>query len=266
LSCKKARLFRTTGLLLSFNFWYLHTLRSIPLSPVLSFPASPPRYAILVAGGSGLRMGADQPKQFLALAGEPVLLHTLRRFADPALHVEAVVLVLPTDQFETWAQLCATHHIQIPHTVVAGGASRWASVRNGLARLAEYPAGVVAIHDGVRPLTPVAVIENTYAAAAEHGAAIAAVAPKDSVRGLSQQGSYALDRSRLRLVQTPQCFEIELLRRAYQLPELATFTDDASVVEDLHPIRLVQGDYCNLKITTPEDLVLAEVLLRDFIK
>jgi 2-C-methyl-D-erythritol 4-phosphate cytidylyltransferase len=228
----------------------------------LNTPTVLPRFAVLVAGGSGTRMGADRPKQFLDLNGEPVLLHTLRRFAEPILGVTAIVVVLPFDQFKTWQQLCAIHQVQIPHAMVAGGASRWASVRNGLAQLADYNKGVVAVHDGVRPLTPLAVIENTYAAAAEHGAAIAAVPPKDSVRGLSQQGSYALDRTRLRLVQTPQCFEIELLRRAYQLPELATFTDDASVVEDLHPIRLVQGDYCNLKITTPEDLLLAEVLLR----
>ena len=207
-------------------------------------------------------MGADRPKQFLELGGKPVLAQTLHRFADPVLSVAAIVLVLPANQFEVWAQLCAQYDVQVPHTVVAGGASRWASVRKGLAHLADHPAGVVAVHDGVRPLTPMAVIENTYAAAAEHGAAIAAVPPKDSVRGLSQQGSYALDRSRLRLVQTPQCFEINLLRRAYQLPELATFTDDASVVEDLHPIHIVLGDYCNLKITTPEDLVLAEVLLQ----
>lgn len=227
-----------------------------------SMTAATPRFAVLVAGGSGTRMGADRPKQFLELLGEPVLLHTLRRFAEPQLAVATIVVVLPADQFETWQRLCATHKVQIPHTVVAGGASRWASVRKGLEQLVEYNKGVVAVHDGVRPLTPLAVIENTYAAAAEHGAAIAAVLPKDSVRGLSQQGSYALDRTRLRLVQTPQCFEIGLLRRAYQLPELSTFTDDASVVEDLHPIHLVPGDYCNLKITTPEDLLLAEVLLR----
>lgn len=119
----------------------------------------------------------------------------------------------------------------------------------------------MAVHDGVRPLTPLPVIEATYAAAAAHGAAVAAVPPKDSVRSLGQGGSFALDRTRLRLVQTPQCFEISLLRRAYQLPELPTFTDDASVVEDLHPIQLVPGDYSNLKITTPEDLLLAEALL-----
>ncbi len=215
-----------------------------------------------MAGGSGTRMGADRPKQFLLLRHEPVLLHTLRRFAAPELGVARIVLVLPADQFATWQELCATHGVSIPHEVVAGGASRWASVRRGLAALVDCAAGTVAVHDGVRPLTPLRVIETTYAAAAEHGAAIAAVAPKDSVRGLSKDGSYALDRARLRLVQTPQCFELELLRRAYQLPELPTFTDDASVVEDLHPIRLVEGDYRNLKITTPEDLLLAEALLR----
>jgi 2-C-methyl-D-erythritol 4-phosphate cytidylyltransferase len=226
-----------------------------------SDPAAP-RYAIIVAGGSGTRMGADRPKQFLALLGEPVLLHTLRRFMEASLRVEQCVVVLPAEQFGTWQQLCAEHSVTIPHAVVAGGETRWASVRNGLAHLSEQIAGIVAVHDGVRPLVSAMVIEQTYAAAVQHGAAVAAVAPKDSVRGLAQQGSYALDRARLRLVQTPQCFELNLLRRAYQLPELSTFTDDASVVEDLQPIYLVPGDYRNLKITTPEDLIVAEALLR----
>jgi 2-C-methyl-D-erythritol 4-phosphate cytidylyltransferase len=221
-----------------------------------------PRFAILVAGGSGTRMGADRPKQFLELLGEPVLLHTLRRFTEASLQVQECVIVLPHDQFDIWHQICTQHNVAIPHTVVAGGHSRWASVRNGLAHFKNQPAGIVAVHDGVRPLVPASVVEATFAAAEAHGAAVAAVAPKDSVRSISQQGSFALDRSRLRLVQTPQCFELQLLQRAYQLPELSTFTDDASVVEDLHPIQMVSGDYRNLKITTPEDLVLAEALLR----
>ena len=221
-----------------------------------------PRYAIIVAGGSGTRMGADRPKQFLELAGEPVLLHTLRRFADPALDISELVVVLPAGQLETWQALCAQYAVQIPHALVVGGATRWASVRAGLAHLADQEGGVVAVHDGVRPLTPRTVIEATYQAAYNHGAAVAAVVPKDSVRNLSQQGSYALNRARLRLVQTPQCYSLDLLRRAYQLPELSTFTDDASVVEDLHPIQLVEGDYRNLKITTAEDLYVAEALLR----
>lgn len=222
------------------------------------------RFAILVAGGTGTRMGADRPKQFLELRGEPVLLHTLRRFTEPALGVQQCVVVLPADQFATWHQLCARHAVAIPHAVVAGGATRWASVRNGLAHLHDQPAGVVAIHDGVRPLASAGIIENTFTAAAIHGAAITAVPPKDSVRQVAPTGSVALDRAQLRLVQTPQCFEIGLLRRAYEMPESPYFTDDASVVEALQPIHLVNGDYRNLKITTPEDLLLAEALLAGF--
>lgn len=221
------------------------------------------RFAILVAGGSGSRMGTEQPKQFLELLGEPVLLHTLRRFADAALGVRRLIVVLPAEQVSTWQALCAQYARVPTHELVTGGATRWASVKCGLALLADETTGTVAVHDGVRPLTPNRVIETTFEAAYNHGAAVAAVVPKDSVRNLSQQGSYALNRARLRLVQTPQCFEINLLRRAYQLPELDTFTDDASVVEDLHAIHIVEGDYRNLKITTPEDMLLAEVLLRN---
>jgi 2-C-methyl-D-erythritol 4-phosphate cytidylyltransferase len=231
----------------------------------ISGPA-PIRYAILVAGGSGLRMGADRPKQFLLLRGEPVLLHTLRRFAEPALGVTQTVVVLPFDQLEFWQKLAAEHGVTIPHTLVAGGATRWASVKAGLAALpAEAPAGaLVAVHDGVRPLITPSVIEAAYQLAATHGAAAVAVPPKDSVRLLGAAGSSPLDRRRLRLMQTPQTFDLALLRRAYRLPELPTFTDDASVVDDLHPVQLVEGDYRNLKITTPEDLLLAEALIADF--
>lgn len=218
------------------------------------------RFAIIVAGGSGTRMAADRPKQFLLLHHEPVLLHTLRRFAETALAVEKIIVVLPADQLETWERLCQQHQVAIPHTLVPGGASRWASVKAGLAALRDYPAGLVAVHDGVRPLVPRVVVERTYAAAATHAAAAAAVMPKDSVRLVSPHGSAAQNRSRLRLMQTPQTFEIDLLRRAYAMPELASFTDDATVVEDLCRVQLVEGDYRNLKITTPEDLVVAAAL------
>ena len=219
------------------------------------------RYAILVAGGSGSRMGADRPKQFLLLRGEPVLLHTLRRFAEPALGVSELVVVLPADQLDTWGALCAQFGVAIPHRLVAGGATRWASVKAGLASLSAHAEGLVAVHDGVRPLVSRLVVERTYAAAATHAAAAAAVMPKDSVRLVSPHGSAAQNRSRLRLMQTPQTFEIDLLRRAYAMPELASFTDDATVVDDLCRVQLVDGDYRNLKITTPEDLVVAEALL-----
>ncbi|WP_046246367.1 2-C-methyl-D-erythritol 4-phosphate cytidylyltransferase [Hymenobacter terrenus] len=223
----------------------------------------PPRLAILVAGGSGTRMVADRPKQFLLLRGEPVLLHTLRRFAEPALGVEEIIVVLPAEQLETWQQLCAQHQVVIPHRLVTGGATRWASVKAGLAALGDYPNGLVAVHDGVRPLVSRLVVERTYAAAATHAAAAAAVMPKDSVRLVSQHGSSAQNRNRLRLMQTPQTFEIDLLRQAYAMPELASFTDDATVVDDLCRVQLVEGDYRNLKITTPEDLLIAEALLAE---
>ena len=219
------------------------------------------RYAIIVAGGSGTRMGADRPKQFLLLRGEPVLLHTLRRFAEPVLGVAEIIVVLPADQLETWQALCGQFQVGIPHRLVAGGATRWASVKAGLAALGEYREGLVAVHDGVRPLVSRQVVERTYAAAATHAAAAAAVMPKDSVRLVSQHDSAAQNRSRLRLMQTPQTFEIDLLRRAYAMPELATFTDDATVVDELCRVQLVEGDYRNLKITTPEDLLIAEALL-----
>ena len=220
------------------------------------------RFAILVAGGSGTRMGADRPKQFLLLRGEPVLLHTLRRFAEPGLGVTQTVVVLPADQLAYWHQLAAEYPDTPPHTVVAGGETRWASVKAGLASLKAHAEGLVAVHDGVRPLVSRLVVERTYAAAATHAAAAAAVMPKDSVRLVSPHGSAAQNRSRLRLMQTPQTFEIDLLRRAYAMPELASFTDDATVVDDLCRVQLVEGDYRNLKITTPEDLVVAEALLR----
>jgi 2-C-methyl-D-erythritol 4-phosphate cytidylyltransferase len=238
---------------------------ALPPPPNSSLTSSLPRYAILVAGGSGLRMGADRPKQFLLLRGEPVLLYTLRRFAEPALGVVQLVVVLPAEQLAYWQELVANYPDAPPHTIVAGGATRWASVKAGLAALPTTPptGALVAVHDGVRPLVPTSVVEATYQAAATHQAAAAAVPPKDSVRMLGAAGSSPLDRRRLRLMQTPQTFDLDLLRRAYRLPELPTFTDDASVVDDLHPVHLVEGDYRNLKITTPEDLLLAHALTAD---
>ncbi len=242
--------------------FYIYAMPVQPHHPITSSPYHRNRLAILVAGGSGQRMGAAVPKQFLLLGGEPVLARTLRAFAAPALRVAELVVVLPEAELDTWRQLCAAHGVAVPHTLVAGGPTRWASVRAGLAALKSQPAGgLVAVHDGVRPLVSAAVIERTYAAAATHAAAAAAVLPKDSVRQVSPHGSVALNRARLQLMQTPQTFEIDLLRRAYAGPELRTFTDDATVVDDLCRVQLVEGDYRNLKITTPEDLLIAEALL-----
>jgi 2-C-methyl-D-erythritol 4-phosphate cytidylyltransferase len=159
---------------------------ALPRPSIHSSTNSLTRFAILVAGGSGTRMGADRPKQFLLLHGEPVLLHTLRRFAEPALGVREIVVVLPADQLDAWRELCARFNVSIPHRLVTGGATRWASVKAGLAALAAHTEGLVAVHDGVRPLVPRLVVERTYTAAATHAAAAAAVMPKDSVRLVSQ--------------------------------------------------------------------------------
>lgn len=172
-----------------------------------------------------------------------------------------LVVVLPADQILGWQQLCAEHGFTLPHQVVAGGTSRFASVKNGLAAISGE--GVVAVHDGVRPFAPVSIIREAFTVAAEKGNAVVAVPLKESIRQINEKGSQALDRNQYRLVQTPQCFRLSLLRRAYQLPEEPAFTDDASVVERLgEPIYLVPGAYENLKITTPEDLLWAESFLQ----
>lgn len=219
------------------------------------------QHAILVAGGSGARMQSQQPKQFLAIGGQPILMHTIRRFHafNPDMQL---VVVLPADQIGVWRALCFTHVFEIPHQVVAGGASRFASVKNGLAAITAAD-GVVAVHDGVRPFVPLDVIGEAFAVAAAGGNAVVAVPLKDSIRQVFKTKSKAVDRSLYRLIQTPQCFRLPLLRKAYLLPEEAAFTDDAAVVERFgQKINLVGGSYENIKITTPEDLLWAEALLK----
>ncbi|QMU30095.1 2-C-methyl-D-erythritol 4-phosphate cytidylyltransferase [Adhaeribacter radiodurans] len=217
-------------------------------------------YAILVAGGSGTRMQSQLPKQFLSIGGQPILMHTIQRFHLYNPHIK-IVLVLPADQIFFWQQLCAEHAFTLPHQVVEGGASRFASVKNGLAVI--MGEGVVAVHDGVRPFVPVSIIREAFTVAAEKGNAVVAVPLKESIRIVSEGSSRALDRNQYRLVQTPQCFQLSLLRQAYQLPEESSFTDDASVVERLgEKIYLVPGAYENVKITTPEDLLWAESFLQ----
>ena len=226
----------------------------------------PHRFAVLVAGGSGSRMGSAVPKQFLPLAGKPVLQHTLEVFAE-AMPGIALLLVLPAEQQESWEQLCRNYGCRVPHQVVTGGRTRFESVRNGLAAIS-VEQGLVAVHDGVRPLVPASVIQESFRVAAEKGSAVAAVPLKDSVREVLPDGrSQALDRSRYRLVQTPQTFQLSLLRTAFAKAAHADFTDDAAVAEAAgHQITLVEGSYRNIKITTPEDLLLAGALLMEGLK
>ena len=216
---------------------------------------------LIVAGGRGTRMGGPQPKQFLELAGRPVLMHTLEAF-DRWDASARLIVVLPEDQIDTWKRLCQAHVFGRIHRVVAGGETRFHSVRNGLGAVASN--GLIAVHDGVRPLVAPSVIAACFAAAADGGAAVPVVPVVESVREVDADGgSRPVDRTRLRVVQTPQVFRADVLRAAYCLPYDPRFTDDASVVEASGvAVRLVLGNRENIKLTTPMDLLLAEQLMR----
>ena len=219
--------------------------------------------AIIVAGGSGTRFGAELPKQFLELGGKPILMRSIEAFANSGNCPVDVIVTLPSDQMDLWQRLCDRYGFGVPHRVVPGGETRWHSVKHALDSMGDVnEVDVIAVHDGVRPMVTADVICRTIAAARRDGAAIPVVALNDSVRQVVGEASHALDRSTLRAVQTPQAFDARLLLDAYSLPYQPTFTDDASVVEQLgHPITLVEGDPHNLKITRPMDLALAEYLL-----
>ena len=216
---------------------------------------------IIVAGGSGSRAGGARPKQFRFLDGMPVLARTINTFAA-ALPGAEIVAVLPEQHIGFWKNLSARFDVA-EHKIAAGGAERFHSVRNGLAALTSDP-GLIAVQDGVRPLGSVAMIRRVAEAAAKHGAAIPVVEPVDSFRETDGAASQIIDRRRLRIVQTPQVFRAELLRRAYETEYRPEFTDDASVVElSGEAVFLCEGERANLKITTPEDPVIAEALLAD---
>lgn len=217
--------------------------------------------AIIVAGGSGTRCGGALPKQFALLGGMPVLARTINAVAA-ALPGAEIVAVLPERHADFWKNLAARFEVA-PHTIVTGGAERFDSVRRGLAALRTDPE-LIAVQDGVRPLGSQELIRRTVAAAAEHGTAIPVVEPVDSFRETDGAASQIIDRRRLRIVQTPQVFRAELLRRAYETEYRPEFTDDASVVElSGEAVFLCEGERANLKITTPEDTVIAEALLAD---
>lgn len=215
---------------------------------------------IIVAGGSGRRMGGTLPKQFMLLGGEPVVARTINRFAE-ALPSADIVVVLPEEHIPLWHNLSARFDIA-PHRTVAGGKERFISVKCGVEALGEE-VEYIAVHDGVRPLLSKRLIIATLLDAEKHGATIPVVEVADSYRMVDDEGeegaSHIVERSRLRIVQTPQIFRADLLRRAYQQPYNATFTDDASVVESLgERVWLVEGERTNIKLTTPSDMSFAE--------
>jgi 2-C-methyl-D-erythritol 4-phosphate cytidylyltransferase len=216
-------------------------------------------YALIVAGGKGTRIKSKLPKQFLELNGLPILMHTINAFFRYSDSIR-IILVLPEDDFETWAALCKKHNFNKPIQLQTGGETRFQSVKNGLSKI--EGDGLVAIHDGVRPLVSEDIIGASFRLAAVHQSAVAAVRLKESIRMTDQDNTKAVDRSRFRLIQTPQTFQVNLIKKAYQSKDDPSLTDDASVAERAgHIISLFEGSYENIKITTPEDLVVAEALM-----
>lgn len=219
-------------------------------------------YIIIVAGGKGLRMGGDIPKQFLPIKGKPVLMRTIERFHECSPQLR-VILVLPREQQDYWHTLCRDHSFGIDHTVVDGGDTRFGSCRNGLAAIPDDEEGVVGIHDGVRPFVSADTVERCFARARQCGAAIPVLPVTDSLRRVSGDGksSHGVNRSEYRAVQTPQAFSIQVLKKAYRQSYQESFTDDASVVEAMGvKVDMVEGNRENIKLTTPFDLKIAETL------
>lgn len=218
-------------------------------------------YVIIVAGGKGLRMGSDIPKQFLPIGGKPVLMRTLERFRAYDTDLK-IILVLPEAQQDYWRRLCEQYHFDVKYELANGGQTRFHSVQNGLALIPDDAEGVVGVHDGVRPFPSIDVIRNCYTTARTAKAVIPVIPVVETVRQLENKSSVTVPRDKYRLVQTPQTFDIQLLKAANRQPYNDGFTDDASVVESYgHDITLVEGNRENIKITTPYDMKIAEVLL-----
>jgi 2-C-methyl-D-erythritol 4-phosphate cytidylyltransferase len=221
-------------------------------------------YVIIVAGGKGLRMGSDIPKQFLPIAGKPVLMRTLERFRAYSSALQ-IILVLPEAQQDYWQELCKQYDFKVDYQLANGGQTRFHSVQNGLALVPDDAEGVVGVHDGVRPFPSIDVIRNCYDTARTAKAVIPVIPVVETVRQFlsDNSGSITVPRDHYRLVQTPQTFDIQLLKVANRQPYNDGFTDDASVVESYgHAITLVEGNRENIKITTPYDIVVAEALCK----
>ena len=214
---------------------------------------------IIVAGGTGSRMGGEIPKQFLLIKGIPVLMHTISNFYEFDNSLQ-LILVLPENELSNWNSLCQNHDFKIPHQLIAGGDTRFQSVKNGLALAQD--CDLIAVHDGVRPLVSQETLSRCFNCAAENGAAIPVLPANESVREGSMSESVPVDRSRYFMVQTPQVFKASIIKSGYQQEWIPEFTDDASVVEHsgVH-VYLVMGNRENIKITFPEDLQIAALFL-----
>ena len=216
-------------------------------------------YALIVAGGSGKRMGAEIPKQFLELDGRPVLMHTIERFKSFNDAIE-IITVLPENQLRYWCELQEKYSFKVPQTLVKGGSSRFYSVKNGL--LFVNVPGLVAIHDGVRPFVSTDTIRRCFETAEKLGNAIPSISPVESLRMLTDKGNIYLNRLHVKQIQTPQVFDAQLIKQAYLQEYRPIFTDDATVLESTgEKINLIDGNRENIKITNPEDLIYSTALL-----
>ncbi len=219
------------------------------------------KVVIIVAGGRGKRMKSDIPKQFLPIFGFPILMHTIKKFYrhDNSINI---IIVLPKTQIKAWKKLCRDYKFTIDHNIVQGGITRFHSVKNGLSKI-KGEDRIVAIHDGVRPLVSLETIRRCFKKAASSGNAVPAIEIPESLRIIDNGRNTPADRSRYRLIQTPQVFQFRLLKEAFKQNYTPEFTDDASVVESMgHSIYLVDGNKENIKITTPSDLLVAESYLK----
>ena len=219
------------------------------------------RFVIVVAGGSGQRMETSVPKQFLLLNGRPMLMHTLHSFFQAMEEIQ-ILLVLPAAHISYWKELCSQYAFTLPHQIIEGGESRGESVKNGLDMISAE-SGLVAVHDGVRPLVDAELILRVFSQAERKGNAIPCVPVSDSLRQLTAEGSKPLCRADMLAVQTPQCFRLEMLRKAYNQQNFMNFTDDAQLVEAQgERVYLSKGSFENLKVTTAVDLLIAEAIAK----
>ena len=219
------------------------------------------KYAIIVAGGKGTRMGTETPKQFLKLNGKPILVHTIEKFLSiPNIHI---ILSIPKDHVLLWNEVRNHYFLEKNIITVIGGQERFHSVLNGLNSINDSNA-LVAIHDGVRPLITTDIINNSFNIAQHKGSAVVAVPLKDSIREITSSGNISKNRTDFRAIQTPQTFNLNLLKAAFKQPYTTKFTDDASVFEAAgNSIELIEGDYKNIKITTKEDVIFASSILNE---
>lgn len=217
--------------------------------------------ALIVAGGTGTRMSSAIPKQFMVIAGLPVLMHTIKKFWFFENSIK-IIVVLPEDHIKNWKKLCREYKFKIKHTIRKGGETRYHSVKNGLRGL--KPGYLVAVHDGVRPLVSRNTIKRCFTKAGKTGAAIPVIGISESVRFVKGSDNQMADRTKYKIVQTPQVFQSELLIKAYRKPFNDSFTDDATVVENTgQKISLVEGNPENIKITDRLDMIVAEAYFKN---